>query len=48
MKEEVTASNAKGDDEAEEIKRLKKELACVIEKRDILKRAAAYLARHVK
>ncbi len=34
------ASNAKGNDEIEEIRRLKKELARVTEKRDIPKKAA--------
>lgn len=47
-KKTCAASNAKGNDEAEEIKRLKKELACVTEERDILKKAAAYFARDGK
>jgi uncharacterized Fe-S cluster-containing radical SAM superfamily protein len=38
----------KGDDEAEEIRRLKKELARVTEERDILEKAAAYFARDAK
>ncbi len=37
-KKKFAASNAKGNDEAEEIRRLKKELARVTEKRDILKK----------
>ncbi len=36
-KKKFPASNAKGNDEAEEIRRLKKELARVTEERDILK-----------
>ena len=36
-KKKFAASNAKGNDEAEEIRRLKKELARVTEERDILK-----------
>ena len=47
-KKKFRASNAKGNDEAEEISRLKKELARVTEERDILKRAAAYFARDAK
>jgi transposase len=47
-KKKFTASNAKGNDEAEEISRLKKELARVTEERDILKKAAAYFARDAK
>ena len=46
--EEVCGANAKGNDEAEEIRRLKKELARVTEERDILKKAAAYFARDAK
>jgi len=38
----------KGDDEAEEIRRLKKELARGTEERDILEKAAAYFARDAK
>lgn len=37
-KKKFAASNAKGDDQAEEIRRLKKELARVTEERDILKK----------
>ena len=37
-KKKFGASNAKGNDEAEEIRRLKKELARVTEERDILKK----------
>jgi transposase len=44
-KKKFSASNAKGNDETEEIRRLKKELARVTEERDILKKAAAYFAR---
>lgn len=40
--------NAKSSDEAEEIRRLKKELARVTEERDILKKTAAYFARDAK
>lgn len=47
-KKKFAASNAKGDDQAEEIRRLKKELARVTEERDILKKAAAYFARDAK
>jgi transposase len=37
-----------GGDQAEEIRRLKKELARVTEERDILKKATAYFARDAK
>jgi transposase len=47
-KKTFAASNAKSNDEAEEIRRLKKEPARVTEERDILKNAAAYLARDAK
>lgn len=47
-KKKFATSNAKSADEAEEIRRLKKELARVTEERDILKKAAAYFARDVK
>ena len=47
-KKKFGASNAKGNDEAEEIRQLKKELARVTEERDILKKAAAYFARDAK
>ena len=47
-KKKFAASNAKGSNEAEEIRRLKKELARVTEERDILKKAAAYFARDAK
>jgi transposase len=43
----VKASD-KASDEAEEIRRLKKELVRVTEERDILKKAAAYFARDAK
>ena len=41
-------SNGKTSDEADEIRRLKKELARVTEERDILKKAAAYFAKDAK
>ena len=47
-KKKFAASNAKGNDETEEIRRLKKELARITEERDILKKAAAYFARDAK
>ncbi|SMD12549.1 transposase [Rhizobium sp. RU36D] len=47
-KKKFAASNGKGNDEAEEIRRLKKELTRVTEERDILKKAAAYFARDAK
>ena len=47
-KKKFATSNAKGADEAEEIRRLKKELARVTEERDILKKAPAYFARDAK
>lgn len=47
-KKKFAALNGKGSDEAEEIKRLKRELARVTEERDILKKAAAYFARDAK
>lgn len=47
-KKKFAASNAKGNDETEEIRRLKKELARVTEERDILKKTAAYFARDAK
>lgn len=47
-KKKFSALNGKGSDEAEEIKRLKRELARVTEERDILKEAAAYFARDAK
>ena len=47
-KKKFAASNANGNDETEEIRRLKKELARVTEERDILKKAAAYFARDAK
>jgi transposase len=40
--------NAQATGEAEEIRRLKRELARVTEERDILKKAAAYFARDAK
>jgi transposase len=47
-KKKFAALNTKGNDEAEEIRRLKKELARVTEERDILKKAAAYFAKDAK
>ena len=47
-KKKFGISNGKTSDEADEIRRLKKELARVTEERDILKKAAAYFARNVK
>ncbi len=47
-KKKFAASNAKGNEEAEEIRQLKRELARVTEERDILKKAAAYFARDAK
>lgn len=47
-KKKFGTSNAKASDEAEEIRRLKRELARVSEERDILKKAAAYFARDAK
>lgn len=47
-KKKFGTSNAKSSDEADEVRRLKKELARVIEERDILKKAAAYFARDAK
>ena len=38
----------KGDEQAEEIRRLKRELVRVTEERDILKKAAAYFAKDAK
>ena len=48
MEEEVCRVERQDNDEAEEIRRLKKELARVTEERDILKKAAAYFARDAK
>lgn len=39
---------SKGGDRADEIRQLKRELARVTEERDILKKAAAYLAKDAK
>ena len=39
---------ARGKDQADEIRQLKRELARVTEERDILKKAAAYFARDAK
>ena len=38
----------KGDEQSEEIRRLKRELARVTEERDILKKATAYFAKDAK
>ena len=43
------ASDAgRGDEQSEEIRQLKRELARVTEERDILKKAAAYFAKDAK
>ena len=42
------ASGSGDDDQAAEIRRLKKELARVVEERNILKKATAYFARDAK
>jgi transposase len=47
-KKKFAVSNATGNEAAEEVKRLKRELARVTEERDILKKAAAYFARDAK
>lgn len=47
-KKKFAASNGKASDDADEVRRLKKELARVTEERDILKKAAAYFARDAK
>ena len=47
-KKKFATPNAKVSDEADEIRRLKKELARVTEERDILKKATAYFARDAK
>lgn len=47
-KKKFGTSNAKSSDEAEEIRRLKKELTRVTEERDILQKAAVYFARDAK
>ena len=44
-KKKFAASNGKASDDADEVRRLKKELARVTEERDILKNAAAYFAK---
>jgi len=46
VEEEVCCLNARGRDEAEEIKRLKKALAHITAGREILKKAAGYFADH--
>lgn len=43
-----SGSGTQGNDQAEEIRRLKKELARMTEERDILKKAAAYFAKDAK
>lgn len=43
-----SASGNQGNDQANEIRQLKKELARVTEERDILKKATAYFARDAK
>lgn len=48
-KKKFSNSSGSGDDEqATEVRRLKKELARVTEERDILKKATAYFARDAK
>lgn len=47
-KKKFAASNGKASDDADEVRRLKKELARVTEERDILKKAAACFARDAK
>ncbi len=47
-KKKFAASNAKGKDETEEIRRPKKELARVTEERDIRKKAAACFVKDAK
>jgi transposase len=47
-KKKFATSNAKASVDADEVRRLKKELARVTEERDILKKAAAYFARDAK
>jgi transposase len=47
-KKKFGTSNGKASDEADEVRRLKKELARVTEERDILKKATAYFARDAK
>jgi transposase len=47
-KKKFSSSNEKRSEEAEEIRRLKRELARVTEERDILKKAAAYFAKDAK
>jgi len=43
-----TATGSAEDDQAAEVRRLKRELARVTEERDILKKAAAYFAKDAK
>ncbi len=47
-KKKFAVSNTKGNDEAEEIRRLKKELAYVTEERGALEKVVAYFARDAK
>ncbi len=47
-KRKFSPTEAKSDGQADEIRRLKKELARVTEERDILKKAAAYFAKDAK
>jgi transposase len=49
MKRYAVATTMVGkEDQSTEIKRLKQELACVTEERDILKKATVYIARDAK
>ncbi len=47
-KQFAKASSSGGDDQAAEIRRLKRDLVRVTEERDILKKAAAYFAKDAK
>jgi transposase len=47
-KKKYASDAAKGGDQADEIRQLKRELARVTEERDILKKAAAYFAKDAK
>jgi transposase len=47
-KKKFASSGDRRDDQSDEVRRLKKELARVTEERDILKKAAAYFAKDAK
>jgi len=47
-RKQFSSIDVKGDEQGEEIRRLKRELTRVTEERDILKKAAAYFARDAK